>query len=581
MSKFKISALILVLLCLLPVLAGCGKDPVDNEPDYLLIAENKTTQFKLVNYLEDNTPVRKLMADLLIKTGAPFQFATQANAGEHAIYIGTSDQLSSLGKTRSDLTFTKYEIRVDNGNLYICLGMEEIAEDVCAIVKNLIKKTQSGAFGIESATSIVADITGISEIVPTFDTKSGQVQPLHDCGSNNYMISYTSMKNADVLDEIAAYEKKMAEAGYSLYQENEIGENRFVTYMKGDTMIHCNYFAAMREYRIIYGPVTHKYNAKPVTNYEKLAEPSVSIIKGTENVLCMVIQLADGSFYVIDGGWGDSGMQSKTLNAGEANEMVMEYYRDVEKDMEVLYQFMKDRTPGGGKPQVHWMITHADPDHILLPNRFIREYADKFDLKTAIYNFPNLYNIGLGESGGSTNDPMVMTSYAEAFLNAVNECFPDTPHYVYHTGDKVYLPGGELEFLFAPEDYWPNKMPWMNHTSGVWRFTIDGKTVLITGDAEKGLCNQMSGVYGDYLKSDVLQVNHHGANGATLGFYKLIEPTVCFWACQQYHLDYDNRQLGYKTGYEYNRYLRTKEDVIGHFSNSETHTVLLPSLEVE
>ena len=139
-----------------------------------------------------------------------------------------------------------------------------------------------------------------------------------------------------------------------------------------------------------------------------------------------------------------------------------------------------------------------------------------------------------------------------------------------------------MEFLFsAGEDLWPSAMPWMNHTSGVWRFTLEGKTIMITGDAEKSICNQMVGVFGDYLKSDILQVNHHGANGATLPFYRKIAPIMCFWACQQYHLDYDNRQTGTSTSYLFNRYLRQKDDIIGHYSNTETHTVRLPSLEEE
>lgn len=582
---------LLILILSLSVLSGCAdskeasRQPEEDSSggealpgaEYLTLAAQKQAEYSVVSLLENNEPVRKFMADLLIKTRASYTLCEKADG--KAIYIGTADQLKGQGGTSTALTYTKYELRLDGEDIYICIAEETMAEKAFTHILDCIEKTGDLEFSMDKNRMGFYDVVPISETVPLFETGEGRREELHDCGSNNYMVRYSGLKAGDVWTEIAAYEAKLTDSGYALYQANAIGENRFATFVKGDTMVHCNYFAPMREYRIIYGPKTAMFTNTPVTEYEDLVTPSVSIIKGTENVECMVVQLADGSFFVIDGGWNTSGWQTKMLNSGEANEMEIRYYRDAEADMETLYHFLKDNTPGGDKPQVTWMITHADPDHILLPNRFIGVYKELIDLNMAIYNFPNLYNIGLGESGGSTNDPLSMTALADNFIKVVSENFPDAGHYIYHTGDVMFLPGGQLEFLFTPEDYYPNPMPWMNHTSGIWRFTIAGRTILIPGDAEKGLCEQMVGVFGDYLASDILQTNHHGANGASLGFYMRVNPTVCFWCCQQYHLDYDNRQLGLKTNFEYNAFLRKSEKVIAHYSNSETHTVLLPSLE--
>ena len=584
MSKKRILTLFLVLVCVAAVLTGCAQEPAQDEQqpaqDVLLLAKDKATNFTIVSYLEDNQVVKEFAADLLIKSRAKFPIVSEAEAGASAIYIGTPEKLKGKGGTKLSMTYTNYEIIISEGNIYVCFGMESMAEDVLTMLKDTVQKNDDGSCTLPKEMYISKDICEISEVVPMFKTNCGTMRDLHDVGNGNYMASYYDMDEFNAPGEIAAYEAHLADHGYTLWQENEIEGSRFATYYKGDTLIHLNYFKPMGDFRIVYGPKTYLPENSPIENYEKKVTPSVSIIEGTENVLCMVIQTADGHFYVIDGGWDSVSKQTKTLNAGAHNERVIEYTRDSEKDMEVLYKFMRRKTPDGGKPQVTWMITHADPDHILLPARFFKDYAGKFDMDTIVYNFPNLFNIGLGQSGGSTNDPTVMTSYAENFLNRANEYYPEANHFVYHAGQKYYIPGGEIEFLFAAsEDFWPNKMPWMNHTSGVWRFTIEGKTIMITGDAEKGICNQMVGVFGPYLKSDILQVNHHGANGATLPFYRRIDPTVCFWACQQYHLDYDNRQTGVATNYEFNKFLRTSEKVIGHYSNTETHTVLLPSLE--
>lgn len=400
----------------------------------------------------------------------------------------------------------------------------------------------------------------------------------HDCGNGNTLTVYQYENSAAALPEITAWESELIRDGFAAYQINEIVGNHFATYTRGDEMVHCEYFPACGEFRVVTGP--RPYLPDPVTDFESRVTPSVSIIGMTENVECLVLQLEDGSFIGIDGGFAASGPQCKKLNAGKENEREVRYYRDVEKDMETTYRFMKDRTPDGGKPRVIWMISHADPDHTNLAARFFKEYADKIRLSMIVTNFPNLYNIGLG-TGTSPNDPKEMTSYGENFIASAKTNFPDVKHYIYHTGEKLYLPGCVCEFLMtAGEDMWPGVMPWMNHTSGVWRFHIQGKKVMVPGDAETGICDKLVAVFGDYLQSDVLQTNHHGANGATLPFYEHIDPTVCLWPCQQYHLDYDRRQTGTSDHYLFNRFLRNSPKVIAHLSNSETHTVLLPSLEI-
>ena len=410
-----------------------------------------------------------------------------------------------------------------------------------------------------------------------FVTESGKKLPIHDCGCGNYQITYQELDPIQAPSEIAAYEAVLVNAGYALHQENNIENNRFFTYVKGENIIHGNYFANMNEFRIVHGPKTALGSQTPITDYERKVVPTVSIIGMTDNVLCLVIQLPDGSYVIIDGGWGHSADLSKTINKGAENEKVVSYTRDALVDMGNLLTFLEENAPVGEKPRVTWMITHADPDHINLPTRFIRDYADRIDLQMVCYNFPNMFNVGLGESCGSTNNPVHFAGYAAGFINAVRVRFPEAGHYVYHTGQKLYLPGAEIEFLFSPEDYWPNKMPWMNHTSGAWRVTIDGKTILIPGDAEAGLNNQMVKVFGDYLKSDIFQPNHHGCNCGTLEFYQKVSPAVCFWACQQYHMDFDDRHNGIKPGYEFNAFVRKTAKL--HFSNTETHTVLIPTLE--
>lgn len=560
--------LFIILLSCMLLLAGCSGNGKN-----VILAKDGETEYKIVNYLsESDSAVRSLTTYLIAKTGASF---TIANNGEKAIYFGTPEDFANVENVNLVESYANYLITVQEGNIYVVVSSEMVTEAAVEELKKNIEEVSSGKFGVSEDMNIVKNMDGSSEPIPVFDTSSGNMlENLYDCGSNNnYEVIYQNLDTTSAPGEIGAYKAKAVEAGYELHSENSIGDNQFLTYVKGDTMVHCNYFPALGQFRIVYGLAGYLPATEPVES-NKVVEPSMSLIQ-MPNALCMVYQGSDGSFVVIDGNYGTDAEISVVLNKGTAAERPLTYKRDTNQSMESLWNFLAENTPDGGRPQVTWMITHADPDHIGLPTKFIKKYAGQFDLNMVCYNFPNTQIIGLTYGEG----PDVYATYAETFVSTVKDKYPDAVHYVYHTGDKLYVPGGEIEFLFTHEDLAPNTMASMNHTSGVWRFTVEGSTVLITGDAEKESCNQMVACYGELLKSDALQCNHHGSNAATLEFYQQVDPSVCFWACNPDYFNYDQRQLGIQSGYEFNRFLRQSGKVKAHYTCDRTHTVLLPSLE--
>ena len=68
---------------------------------------------------------------------------------------------------------------------------------------------------------------------------------------------------------------------------------------------------------------------------------------------------------------------------------------------------------------------------------------------------------------------------------------------------------------------------------------------MFLGDCMQYLCRQIAYIYGDYLKSDVLQVTHHGLIGGEIGLYKYIDPEVCLWSTSE------KRFLGILEGQKY------------------------------
>jgi len=143
-------------------------------------------------------------------------------------------------------------------------------------------------------------------------------------------------------------------------------------------------------------------------------------------------------------------------------------------------------------------------------------------------------------------------------------------HWKIHTGQRMSFPGCEVEILHTHEDYFPKSYAWGNHTGSAFRFKFKGKTYMVLGDCESDICHQMFYKYGSYLKSDILQPTHHGANGGSTDLNTVIDPDICLWTVDAWRFHTDGRMLGFQRGYEYNWVLRNDEfKVRKHYHNGE------------
>lgn len=437
--------------------------------------------------------------------------------------------------------------------------------------------------------------------VPAFSTTAIRRNSTpYDTGLGHREILFDTWSNT-INGEIDTYKTTLAGNGFTLRgTENTAGGNRMFTYYKsngagGYTVVHCNYFAALSEFRINYGTETF-IGAASVAEAGATGsiEPTISAIGMSDDVLCEVVQLSDGSFIIIDGGWGTDANKSVEYIDLDGNTVTRTYTRSGADDIEALLDFLEAKTPSGTKPRVTWMYSHGDPDHVTLSKKVINDYSDKFDLNMVIYNFPTIDAINeIGFTNGKTGDDIAteitnFAGYQSSLLSAINTNFPEAEHFIYHTGQKLYFPGCEIEFIFAQEDYRPNSMPYLNNAAGAWRmtFTDSGKTALFLTDCDTALNSQINSVFGSYLKSDILQVAHHGSNGGYKALYQNVDPTVCFWPCTDFAFyNYLKHQGGTAenhvvggTNYDFNYWLRNESDVTTHITASATHTLIVSTL---
>ena len=62
--------------------------------------------------------------------------------------------------------------------------------------------------------------------------------------------------------------------------------------------------------------------------------------------------------------------------------------------------------------------------------------------------------------------------------------------------------------------------------------TVDGFSILFTGDTETEEEGELVAEYGDHLSSDVLKAAHHGSNTSTSPeFLKCVSPSVAVISC--------------------------------------------------
>ncbi|MBE6604702.1 MAG: hypothetical protein E7639_03225 [Ruminococcaceae bacterium] len=275
--------------------------------------------------------------------------------------------------------------------------------------------------------------------------------------------------------------------------------------------------------------------------FEKIQDASITTIKldyaksSTDEVFgnLFIVALEDGSFVLLDGALA------------------------LEADRERIYHTLLDlykQAHGGNDPTQNdpiriaaWYLSHGHNDHYGAVQMFIKKYAADFSrykitVDRLIANFGSddeMYNC---EDGGRAPNQLIRNTYTE--LSALVK---DTPgekagfdYIKVHTGQRFWLASTEFEVLYTHEDQYPNRIHVYNNTSTVIRmnmYSTNGTTItegsktsmLWLGDAQEDASKFMRASWGSYLKSDIVQVAHHGWHGCEWQFYQLVAPTAALW----------------------------------------------------
>ena len=351
--------------------------------------------------------------------------------------------------------------------------------------------------------------------IPTYDggVMTGVMEGLDSC----YEIYMTETNTT----EYAAYRAKLEAAGYKLHQENQIASNLFATYYNDKTMIHAYYVDYSKSVRIVTEPMSKCVLPQNEDPFVKVTDTTFTMVDLDNEAgnfgNCFIIVLEDGSFIVHDGG-GSSG-----------------------KDLTTLYKALKAlNIREDGKIHIAaWMLSHAHWDHFKNFYDFVNKYQKEIVLENIVYNqavTSIIYNSG--------NPDGYINTGKMADLQRITKC----KIVKVHTGQTMQIRNLKIEFIYTQEDLYPTLPYHFNNTSLVSRFDVGGQRVTITGDIEDIGSQRMVDMYGKELKTDILQVAHHGWGG-TSRFYEALRPTILLWPTDE--ASFKKQTAGTSSSYYY------------------------------
>lgn len=340
--------------------------------------------------------------------------------------------------------------------------------------------------------------------LPNYNLNLEYVRSFEQDGRYIKMVQYAS------LNDYNGYLSNLLKAGYTKYDQNQIGSNYFTTLINKTTFVSLSFTSGNKALKVVSEPLGDLYPRKQDNKYTD--KKIQSLFTGVKNEnkpiysgMGFVIRLSDGSFIIIDGGGGD-------YNSVDSNKFL---------------KILKEQSPKGTeKPVISaWIFTHCHDDHIGVFNAFSKDFHDKVIIKSFYYNFPPDEAILLKAKFMYDKD---YYSYP-TFKRCISDYYSDAAVIRPHSGEKYYIKNAVIEMLFSYEDLYPSSLEKgsvsdFNDTSLIFKINIGGQSMLITGDAYTKGANFVSKNFGSYVKSDILQLSHHGQNDL-LELYKLVNPT--------------------------------------------------------
>ena len=469
---------------------------------------------------------------------------------EYEILVGNMQREDYYAEMQA-LTANDYGLTVKNGKVMLLAWNETTLPYAYALFKDMVVAyAQEDEEGNRSL-ALPEGFTMIETVKDPWmvEFPKPEAADLHLHGTldvGNHSIEYIYTGDGVNEPNYMAYCEKLEAAGYALisdenykplntqnifryYLNEETGSTLYVYYSPYEFAKEQGVKDALPSIRIIASTTEHQdlpdeSILNPNQTWTKITETMVTSLTHDYSVgswgLAYIITLEDGSFIIFDGG-GQGSM-----------DMAKKIWTTLNARYEMIF---------GEKPQdkdgkrIHiaaWVITHSHGDHYGAPTSFWATYSSNktWEMDYLIGNYPSASAVNYV----ANSDILRMADIADYCQSNGFEFLK------VHAGQKYYFANLEIEVLTTYEDLAPARIKNQNDTSTVLRFTsqatTDGKTPvgapntsIWLGDANNQQSRHLCAMYGDYLKSDMVQVGHHGNIGCETDLYDSIKAEVVWF----------------------------------------------------
>ena len=362
--------------------------------------------------------------------------------------------------------------------------------------------------------------------------ESLSVSDIKDAGDGSYVLSFYNATAEDV----SKYTAVLAEAGFSEYTKNPIDKNLYYTYVSDKDVVTLAYTDYNKIMRVIIEkksdtalPVRESDNhwsaVEGVTTaisqlglyYDYNGNPASDYVNG----MSYVIRLKDGSFVVIDGG------HAKQI------------------DSERLYNVMRKQAPDPNNIVIAaWFFTHGHDDHTGFFRSFCSLYASKVKVERFVYNFPSVDEVTDADQNGMASN--------------LSRYFKNVPVVKAHPGQVFNLRNSKITVLFT-NDLWDRSIGALstsNEASLVLSVEMENTKFMVLGDYydDRGMLGNLYS--SSTLKSDIMQVSHHGISNCGTNLYPIIAPEWVLWPLGSDYVEEYNRVI---SAHPINAYMKTMD----------------------
>ena len=479
--------------------------------------------------------VRDLFKD---KTGSKPALKTDFTAANAEKYNGPA---ILIGDTNYPETATVKKSLKDNqaiaklvGNKFVIVySSSDAATKLLETLKSTIKKKATATeIKIDSSWDATAKVTTSysenvnfkdSGLTQKVDITSLGLGTAYNAGQGCKTYIKTNANKTTFTNICTAIER----AGATRYTGNSIGNNLFSTYVTQTQIIHVMFFPNKNQVRTavdVRGTGNNGFTLPGLSTENKYTKvkDSAMIVCDIGNAdwpggMCIIFKLENGHFFIVDAGIGGKISDGRTYVGSSSGWIYATLAKHADNPKNIIVD--------------GWLITHVHSDHAgglydmalgyhgstkkgkhtVMP----KEVTKYIKIENMIYNQPATTKFG-------------RTGWMSTIINAfsIKNVIKAHPGQVFHYADLTLTIYGAQDIMLEKSGSSGD----LNDFSVVSRVEFNGKSALFLGDSDTIPNPRLAEIYKTALKSDILQLAHHGygdTGDGTVNSY--CNPSIVLW----------------------------------------------------